>query len=354
MHYPRIEINLEKIKSNTEIMVKACKKRGISVAGVTKVFCGNPDIARAYIEGGGELLADSRVENFKKLSELPIPKMLLRIPAKSQVEDVVRFADISLVSEPSIVKELSMEALKQNKTHSIILMIDLGDLREGIFFEDEVYEAIDEILALPEIMFQGIGTNLSCYGGVIPTEEILEKRLNIKDKIKSQYKLSVPIVSGGNSGVLSLFEKAQMPDEINQLRLGAALTMGIGLNDEPIPGLFGDAFPLLTEVIEIRNKPSVPVGEIGLDAFGNKPTFKDKGIRRRAICNIGRQDIDPKNLIPTDSSIEVLGGSSDHLILDVTRSEKSYAIGDIISFHVTYGGCLSAMTSEYVSKSLTQ
>jgi len=147
-----------------------------------------------------------------------------------------------------------------------------------------------------------------------------------------------------------LFKDDLLPLEVNQLRLGASISLGIGLNDDPIDGLYYDSFKLIVEVIEIKNKPSLPIGEIGLDSFGNKLVFEDNGIRKRAICAIGKQDIDPKNIIPYDKSIVILGASSDHLILDVTEAKSNYSVGDKIEFNVSYGGCLAAMTSEYVYK----
>ncbi|MCS4471675.1 ornithine racemase Orr [Clostridium botulinum] len=350
MSYPRVEVDTKKIRYNTKILVEECKKRGIKVVAVTKTFCGNPKIAKAIAEEEVDILADSRIENLKKLVHINLPKMLLRLPMISQVEEVVKYTDISLVSDIITIRELSREAIKQNKIHSIILMIDLGDLREGIFNEEEIYITVEEILNFKSIKLMGIGTNLSCYGGVIPTYENLSQLVNIKKNIENKFNIKIEVISGGNSGSISLFKDNKMPQEINQLRLGASISLGIGLNDEHIEPLLKDAFKLVVEVVEVKNKPSVPIGTIGLDAFGNKPFFEDKGIMKRAICAIGRQDISPDNLIPIDDNISVLGASSDHLLLDITNCNKDYKIGDKIEFNVTFGGCLSVMTSEYVYK----
>ena len=350
MTYPRIEVDVNKIRLNASKLVGECKKKGIVVAGVTKVFCGNQKIAKALVDGGVELLADSRIENLIKLSDFTLPKMLLRLPMLSQAEKVVKYADISLVSDLVTAKALSEQAIKQIKVHNIILMVDLGDLREGIFDEHEISYIVKEILLLKGVNLLGVGSNLTCYGGVIPTKTNLSKLIAIKQKIEDEFGIKLEVISGGNSGVISLFKDDHLPLEVNQLRLGASISLGIGLNDEPIDGLYYDSFKLIVEVIEIKNKPSLPIGEIGLDAFGNKPVFEDNGIRKRAICAIGKQDIDPKNIIPYDKSIVILGASSDHLILDVTEAKSNYSIGDKIEFNVSYGGCLAAMTSEYVYK----
>ena len=351
MSYPRIEINLDKIKNNTIALVKECNNRGIDVVGVTKVFCGHEKIAQVMIDGGVSILADSRIENLKKLSKFSQPKMLLRLPMLSQLNRVIKYSDISLVSDLITIKKLSVYASKQNKIHNIILMIDLGDLREGIYCDNEITAVVKEILTLEGINLQGIGVNLTCFGGVMPTKENLTRLVEIKKRIEADFNINLMVVSGGASGSMSLFTDDIMPPEINQLRLGSSLTLGIGLNDEPIDGLYHDAVKLVAEIVEIKVKPSLPIGEIGLDAFGLKPVFRDKGDRKRAICAIGKQDVDPKHIAPYDKSIEVLGASSDHLLLDITEADTQYRIGDKIKFHLAYGGCLSAMTSRYVYKS---
>ncbi|WP_251862395.1 ornithine racemase Orr [Clostridium sp. Marseille-Q2269] len=350
MFYPRVEVDTKKIRYNTNILVKECNSRGIKVAAVTKLFCGNSKIAKAISEEKVDVLADSRIENLKKMIDINIPKMLLRLPMISEIKEVIKYADISLVSDIITLIELSREALEQNKIHSVILMIDLGDLREGIFNEEEVYITVHKILQLKGIKLIGVGTNLSCYGGIIPTNHNLSQLVNIKKNIESKFNIKIEVISGGNSGSLSLFKDNKIPEEITQLRLGSSIAMGIGLNDDPIDSLFVDAFKLVVEIVEVKNKPSVPIGNIGLDAFGNKPSFEDKGIIKRAICAIGRQDVSPDNIIPLDKKIEVLGASSDHLLLDVTNSSKDYKIGDKVEFNISYGGCLSLMTSEYIHK----
>lgn len=350
MKHPAICIDLDKIRFNTEKMVRQCRGRGIHVAAVTKLFCGHPAIAAELVAGGVDLLADSRIQNLKRLEHLPLPKMLLRIPMISQAADIVANSDISLVSEPKTIQALSNEASRQGKRYQVILMIDLGDLREGIFHEHEIHAAVKAVLGMPSIHLMGIGTNLTCYGGVKPSRENLIRLVNLRKDLENAYNIILEVISGGNGSTLSLFPSGDIPAEINQLRLGSSLTMGIGLNDEPIDGLYHDAFILEAEITEIREKPSVPIGEIGLDAFGNTPVFVDKGMRMRAICAVGRQDVHPDHLRPIDSRIQILGASSDHLILDITDSASKLAVGNTVSFHLAYGGCLSAMTSEYVHK----
>lgn len=349
--YPRIMIDLNKIENNVKNITSKCNDKGIKVAGVTKVFCADSSIADAFIGGGVDYMADSRVENLKRLQNKGLPVYMLRLPMPSETSEVVEFSDVSLNSEIKTIRLLNQSAKDQNKIHGVVLMIDLGDLREGIFNEEELLKNITEVLKLKNIELKGIGTNLTCYGGVIPTEENLGKLVDYKNKIENQFDIKLEIISGGNSSSLYLLDKRNMPDGINMLRIGEAFVLGRETAyGNAIEGTFDDAFILEVEIIEVKDKPSLPVGKIGMDAFGNKPVFQDKGIMTRGICAIGRQDIEPDGLICCDENIVVVGASSDHLIVDLSSCQHEYKPGDVLCFKLTYGGLLKAFTSEYVSK----
>lgn len=353
MEYPRIEVDLKKIKHNAKEMVELCNKYDIKLAGVTKVFCGYPDIAQAYVDGGVSYLAESRVENLIKLKDIEIPKILLRLPMISDAEEVVEYADISLNSELETIKALDQKAVEKGKIHKIILMFDLGDLREGYYDEEEFYNVVEEVLKLEGVKLIGIGTNLTCYGGVIPNEDNLGRLVEIGKNVEERYNIKLEIISGGNSSSLHLLIKDKKIEGINMLRLGESLVLGLETAyGERIENTYDDAFQLVAEIIEVKEKPSIPTGEIGRDAFGKVPTFVDKGIRKRMLAAVGKQDVQFDTIIPMDEGVTILGGSSDHLILDGTDSEIDYKVGDKIRFKLTYGGILGAMTSEYIKKEM--
>ena len=350
MTYPRVLIDKKKVVHNVKTIVNMANEQGIQIAGVTKGFCAYEKIVSAFVEGGVKYLVDSRMENLKKIQKFNIPKILSRLPMISEVNDVIKYADISLNSEIDTIKALSDAALKFNKTHKIIIMVDLGDLREGYFVEEDVYDAIEEIIKLDGIEIAGIGANFTCYGGLIPTEELLNKLVTISKKVEQNFGIKVDIISGGNSSSLYLLQDKKL-EGINNLRLGESLICGReAAFEKQMPNTYSDAFKLEVEIIEIKDKPSVPVGNIGLDAFGNVPTFVDRGIRRKILCAIGKQDIDFDTIYPLDKDLIILGGSSDHLILDGSDSKIDYKVGDIIKFDMYYVSILRAMTSEYVEK----
>jgi len=347
MSTPRIEIDLRKIAHNVSRLVEMYGARGIGVSAVTKVVRGNPEIAAVLVDAGIAMLADSRIANIRRMRDAGIEAqfLLLRTPFLSQAEAVVQYADLSLNSDLSVIAELSRFALLAHVEHRIILMVELGDLREGLMPQD-VHHAVDSVLALEGIELAGIGTNLACFGGIKPDDEKMEHLSRIARETEVEFGLSLPFVSGGNSANYQWFQSTRHVGRINHLRLGESIFLGCEtLQREPIPGLFTDAFSLFAEVIESSIKPSLPDGEICQDVSGQVPAFEDRGPMRRAILGLGRQDVLVSGLTPRDG-VEILGASSDHVLVD-TR-DLAYAAGDEMAFDLNYGALLSAMTSPYV------
>ena len=346
---PRIEIALSQIQDNARMLSELYGQKGISLMGVSKAALGDPQVARAMIQGGVDLIADSRLENIQRMKKagISIPFVLLRT-APSQAESVVRTVDISLNTEFETIQELSRFAKKQKKTHKIILMVELGDLREGVL-PSELPLLVKSIQDLPNIEITGIGTNLACYGGIKPDNQNMDRLSQIANSVEKDFQLQLEIISGGNSANHDWVQSTQNVGRINNLRLGESLLLGretIGRN--PIPGLHTEAFRLVAEVIESKEKPSLPIGEISQTAFGDVPTFVDRGIRRRVIVALGRQDVLISGLKPISSDLEILGASSDHLILH--SRNHTLKIGSEVEFHLDYGALLSAMTSPFIEK----
>ncbi len=352
MSGPAITVDLEKIEKNTQIITRFCADHGIDVIGVTKATCGMPSVAGAMIRGGVKGIGESRIENINRLlmSGINVPVTLLRIPPLSAAREVVSLSDVSLNSELPVIKELSLAAEETGKVHDIILMVDLGDLREGIW-PDDLLSAAEEVHALPGIRIRGIGTNLTCYGGVLPSRENMKQLVEYAERVEDRLGIPMEIISAGNSSALELVKEGKMPEQVNQLRIGEAILLGRETAyGRTWPGLSTDAFVLKAELIEVKEKPSVPIGETGMDAFGEKPVFEDRGKMRRGILNIGREDVAVDGIIPVDSGISILGASSDHLLVDLTEAAGNVKLGEEVSFTMNYGALLAGMTSSYVLK----
>ena len=347
--YPRLLIDKSKFRHNLRYMLDKAHQHGLSVMAVSKVFCADPELVKILVEEEVDYIADSRIQNLKGIAS-DIPKVLLRLPMFHEAKEVVEFSDISLNSELETIQELNHQAYHLEKKHGVIIMIDLGDLREGIFDEQEVYETVKEVLQLEYIELKGIGVNLTCYGGIIPTPDILEQLVEYKIRIEEKFNIKLEIISGGNSSNIELMMEGNIPFVINNIRLGEAIVLGRETAyGNGIENLYNDAIMMEAEVIEVKKKPSIPIGTIGMNAFGKKPEFEDKGERIRAIIAIGKQDVDHLELIPYDT-IKALGSSSDHIIMDVTDGYNIYTIGDSIMFNLTYASVLSLFTSKYVKR----
>jgi len=349
MTTPRLEIDLEKISHNARKLRALYGVRSIGITGVTKAVCGDPAVAAVLVDAGIHTLADSRTRNIERMREAGIRAqfVLLRSPALSQVQSAVKCADVSLNSELAVIEELSKAAVANHVAHKILLMVELGDLREGLMPAD-LGQAVELVERLEGLVLAGIGTNLACFGGVRPDEDNVGQLSALARDIEDRFGITLEFVSGGNSANYEWFMATKDTGKINNLRLGESILLGCeSLHRKPIPGLFTDAFNLFTEVIESKVKPSQPYGEIGQGAFGKVPVFPDRGQISRAILGVGMQDVLVSGLTPR-ADIDILGASSDHIIIDANRLDLR--VGDEVEFHVNYGALLSSMTSPYVCK----
>jgi predicted amino acid racemase len=345
---PRIEISLFQIQENAKKLSALYIKKGISLMGVTKAVLGDPFIAEAMIRGGVKFIADSRIENIQKMKSAGILTrfVLLRTPL-SKAESIVKNADISLNTEIKTLKNLSHHAKGQNKIHEVIIMVELGDLREGILPCD-LPEFIKETLSLPNIKIIGIGCNLACYGGIKPDSKNMRELSELVGLLEKELNIDLEIISGGNSANYEWYKTDQDVGRINNLRLGESILLGCEtLSRKAIPGLHTGAFELIAEVIESKKKSSIPIGETYQDAFGNVPRFQDRGIHQRVLIALGRQDI-PLCSLKFNKHLEILGSSSDHTILD--RGNYNLQVGDEVRFNLNYSGLLASMTSPFIRK----
>ena len=345
--YPLARIDLNKYKDNLNNIIKITKVNNLKLAVVSKVFNGVQPLIDIINEFDVMFIGDSNLENLKKM-QTNKKKLYLRISGLSELEDVINFSDVSLQSELKVIKELNQYAKRKELIHEIILMFDLGDLREGIYYTDDYLKIVKEILSLDNIRLLGIGVNLTCYGGVIPTVDVLERLKIIKEKIEEKFAYPLKIISGGNSSSLYLLDKQELPSFINNLRLGESVILGRETAyGKHLANMHDDVITIEAEIVEIKMKPSFPDGITGMDAFGNKVNITNQGLMKRAIVALGKQNVNCNDLIVSDN-IEIIGCSSDHLIINL--KETSYQVGDIIKFKLTYGGILSVMTSPYVEK----
>lgn len=358
--YPVLEVNLSGIYHNSKLVVDMCKEKGIQVVGVVKgtdsYEHSYTEIAQQMLKAGCTTIGDSRMNTIKRMRETGMNAeiLLIRVPMLSELADVVEYADISLNSELENIKIMNSIARNTRKIHKVILMMDLGDLREGYINEDElIRDAIFIERELDNIHLYGVGTNLGCYGSIKPDITNLTSLISIAERVENEIGRKLEIISGGATSTLPMVVDNTIPDRINHLRVGDGIVT-LALQDIwglDIKGFRRDNYRILAQVVEIKDKPSYPIGQIFVDAFGNTVEYEDKGIRKRALAALGKRDVgDIFSVVPTVKGITVEGGSSDHIILDVTDSEIEIKLGDIILFEASYGAMIHSTYSSSVVK----
>ncbi|MDD4028766.1 MAG: alanine/ornithine racemase family PLP-dependent enzyme [Caldisericia bacterium] len=351
MYTPILSIHIEKLRNNLAVILGLCEQNNIQLTPITKVVMGDPVICKMYTERVTSL-GDSRLRDIVRMKNNAIEAefMLIRTPSLKNVAPVVEICDSTLNTELKVLEAMNEYCLEKKITHKAICMIEMGDLREGIMPQD-FQDFLKQCRHFRGLEIVGIGANATCFAGLIPTPDnlsVLEKAAKDFVSIMGHKPL---YISGGGSNVIPLLENQTLPPYINHLRVGESIVMGVdAIYKKPVQGCFQDCFTLTGEIIELKTKPSIPLQPLTKNAFGETPIFKDKGLRKRAIVDIGRLDTDVSEIEPLDLGITILGASSDHLIVDVEEAEQSFQVGDRISFGLHYSALLYSMSSDYVQK----
>ncbi|WP_258105326.1 alanine/ornithine racemase family PLP-dependent enzyme [Marinoscillum sp. MHG1-6] len=345
----------DKLKHNYEYLNSLFKENEIEWAVVTKLLCGTEKYLQEVINLGTNEVCDSRISNLAKLKELDpkIDTVYIKPPAQEIIEDLVKYADASFNTEYRTIKWISDEAKKQGKTHKVIIMIELGDLREGIM-GDHLMDFYESVFRLPNIKVTGIGANLNCLYGVMPSTDKLIQLSLYKQLIEAKFGRKIPWVTGGTSVVIPLIPKKQIPKGINHFRVGESLYFGNNLfTGERIPDMKEDIFKLYAQIIEITKKPVMPIGEIDSNPSGESYELDEEDYGKtayRAILDIGRLDVSEEFLIPEDETLDMSGASSDMLVIDLGENSKKYKVGDLVGFKLKYMGALGLLNSNYITK----
>lgn len=350
-----ITLHSAKLLHNYKVLNQIFAQNNIEWAIVAKLLCGNEKFLQVLLNLSDKEICDSRLSNLKTIKKLS-PKtetIYIKPPAKRLAKSIVKFADVSFNTEIATLEVLSEEAVKQNKIHRVVLMVEMGELREGIMALN-LMQFYDEVLALPNIEVVGLGTNLNCLNGILPDEKKLYKLNRFKEIIEENSGEKIPYISGGSSVTIPLIFKNEIPFGINHFRVGETLFFGTNVyEDSLITGMYQDVFTLTAEIIEMQQKPNIPSGTAGTNLTGETPTFSEEERGKsslRAIVDVGLLDIDHKDISALIPGIEIIGASSDMLILDLGENAENLEVGDTIDFSMNYMAVLRAMNSDYVDK----
>ncbi|MDO6726556.1 alanine/ornithine racemase family PLP-dependent enzyme [Cognatishimia sp. 1_MG-2023] len=342
MSCPRLEVDLRKVRHNTRIIVERLAVPGIRVTAVTKAVCGHPAIARAMLDGGAVGLAEARLSNVKRLRQagMACPITLIRTPMLSQVDDVVQYCEASYNTERAVIAALAVAARQQNTVHGIILMVELGDQREGIRPHD-LGDMAQHVVDMPGVALKGIGANFACLSGLAPTAAKMQALTVLANDIDRQCGPFLETVSGGNSANLPWALEQPAIGRINDLRLGEAILLGVDpVTGDQIDGLFSDAFTLVAEVIEVDVKSMQPVvspaDRSSMAGFQNAPDISGT---TRLILAVGQQDSDMTGLSMLVGTT-LIGATSDHLV--ISMPDPALCVGSEMRFKMGYAALMRA------------
>lgn len=350
-----ITLSKRKLKKNHEALQTLFSKNDISWGVVSKLLCGQEDFIRVVIELGVKQLCDSRVSNLKMIKSISekVETIYIKPPPKRSIPSIVKYADISVNTEIDTIKLLSKEAKKQNKTHKVLIMIELGELREGVM-KDDFIEFYNEVFKLPNIDVIGIGTNLTCMYGVLPSHDKLIQLCLYEQLIEAKFDKNIKYVSGGSSVTIPLMFQNLLPKGINHFRVGETFFLGTDVyNNKPFKKMESSVFQLFAEIIELSEKPKIPIGDLGQNLLGETVQFDSNDYSEtsyRAIIDLGLLDIEENHITLKDKDIDIVGASSDMIVLDLKENKKGYKVGDLLEFEMDYMGVLRIMNSRYIEK----
>ena len=350
-----ITLHKQKLRDNFELLDEMFRSKNIEWSVVAKMLCGNKAYLQEVIHLGIKQICDSRISNLKTIKSLAphVETVYIKPPAKRLAETVVAVADISFNTEFETIRLLSEAAVRQQKTHKVIIMIELGELREGVMREQFI-AFYSKVFKLPNIEITGIGTNLTCMYGVLPNHDKLIQLSLYKQLVEARFDQKIPYISGGTSVTIPLIENGLLPAGINHFRVGETLYLGTDVfNSKPFGHMHNDVFKLYAEIIEMNEKPVIPTGELGQNLTGHKTAF-DENLQGsssfRAIVDVGLLDVEDNHIFPVDKDIHIAGASSDMIVIDLGENKKGYKVGDVIEFPLDYMGILRIMNSNYIDK----
>ncbi len=352
-----ITISSKKLRHNFNFLKTFFEKHQIEWGIVSKLFCGNEIYLKELIDMGATELLDSRISNLRKIKKInpDVTTVYIKPPPRKSLRSVIKYADVSFNSDLETLRLISKEAGRQEKVHRVIIMIEMGDLREGVLGENLVsfYESIFE---LPNIDVIGFGTNFNCLYGVMPSNDKMVQLSLYKQIIELKFNRQIRWITGGSSVVIPMIQKKQLPKGINHFRVGETLFFGNNLvTGKTIKGMKDDVITFYAEIIELLEKPVVPEGQLAENPSGEMFEVNPEDYGKtswRALLDVGLLDISPDYLIPADKSIEIAGASSDIVVIDLGRNPRKYKVGDFVKFKLKYMGALGLFNSDYITKRL--
>ncbi len=354
-----LRIYPKRILSNIKKLQSLLKEKDVHFTLVAKMLNGNKRILEHLLFDdamkGLHSVGDARLSNLKAIREVNpnIKTMYIKPPSPLAVEQLVRYADISLNSSLRTIEEINREAGKQGKVHQIIVMVEMGELREGIQ-RDKVLYFYDKVFQLANIEVIGLGTNLGCMYGIEPTYDKLIQLSLYEQLIEAKFGKNLEVISAGSSITLPMLGKTKLPKGLNHFRIGEAAFLGVTpIENKKYRNLSTNAIEFAGEILELEKKSNIPDGNISEASIGHiaNDSLDETDLREsyRAIMDFGVLDVDVNDLYPKDKSVRFFGTTSDMTVYDLGDTRKSFKVGSVINFWVNYMAVARLLNSRYMS-----
>lgn len=357
-------IHTDRIRSNVEKLSAYFQVRGVQWSLVTKVFSGDLDFLQAILTeetvSGIHSVGDSRLTSLKNLKQVypGLRTIYIKPPAKMYADEIVRFADVSLNSSATTIRALNQAALDQETQHKVIIMVEQGELREGVTVEN-LFGVFSQVHALPHIQIIGIGSNLGCMYGIEPSPEKFAQLMQVRGELERKFKVDIPYISAGTSISLPLLASGVVPQAINHFRIGEAVFFGLSpLKNEPFEDLHTETFEFHANIIELETKEVVPEGVISDSNIGHTVDFNQEDAGEtsvKAILDFGMLDVDKNDLDTTEPGISFVGITSDMIVVDLGSNKQAdgsqrYRVGDVMVFKPNYMAVARLLNSKFIDK----
>jgi predicted amino acid racemase len=328
-----------------------------------KIFGGNKAVLEKIIRDESikkvHSVGDSRISNLKTIKEIKsdIVTMYIKPPAPVLAKKIVQYADISLNTSLTTIEALNREAEKAGRVHRVVIMIELGELREGIL-RDNVLSFYEKVFELKNIKVEGLGTNLGCMYGVEPTYDKMVQLSLYRMLLEEKFKRKLNLISAGSSITLPLVMRKKLPAGINHFRVGETAFFGVSITDnKKFRNLSTNAFDFSAEILELEEKEMIPDGNltdagIGItaDDFPKEAGSDEISKSYRAIVDFGEIDVDPNHIVPKGDNIKFIGTTSDMTVYDIGEKRGKFSVGRQLHFKPNYMAVARLMNTKYVTK----
>lgn len=317
---PRLIITLDALRHNLALMHERCRLAGAECMFVFKEAPLHPGLVADVMQG----------TSVHRLGLVAWPHAAL--PAIQGVEIHHVYAPSSMLAQQnascdcvfinSLFTLHTLTHIDSGKKPHLRLTLEAGDGRDGVLPE-EIPDLCATIRHL-DFHLRGLSVNFACLSSEAPTTASLLFAVEQLQRVRTCVSPDIDLSVGGTD-VLELAEHASLPSDIQEIRCGTGITLGLyPLSGRAIPDARQDAFRLEAQILECRVKHS----------------------RRLALFDVGTFHTAPEKLLPPLPGMTFAGSSSAYSSFDVTDCPETLREGMTLSFRLDYHALSRSLSSQ--------